>query len=235
MPKNGLTAFKLCTEYPLSTGDKRLGIAGDTAIKNGIRGGNMEFLKEILGDALYGQVSEKLKGNDNVKLANLAGGEYVSKAKYEALDEKFKELEKQLTERDTQLETLKKSAKDNEELTKQIKELQSANETAQKDWQAKLAAQERDFAMRETLKNDYKARDVISVIPHLKQDSILFADGKFTGLDEQVKALQKDKSFLFETDSNVPSGTGGAPGAVDTPPASEFSFGFSPVLSVPNK
>lgn len=43
----------------------------------------MEFLKEILGDDLYTQVETKLKGNDKVKLANLASGEYVSKSKYD--------------------------------------------------------------------------------------------------------------------------------------------------------
>ena len=35
----------------------------------------MEFLKEFLGDDLYTQVEAKLKGNDKVKLANLASGE----------------------------------------------------------------------------------------------------------------------------------------------------------------
>ena len=49
----------------------------------------MEFLKEILGEELYSQVEAKLKGNDKVKLANLASGEYVSKSKF---DDKVQEL-----------------------------------------------------------------------------------------------------------------------------------------------
>ena len=49
----------------------------------------MEFLKEFLGDELYAQVEAKLKGNDKVKIANLASGEYVSKSKY---DDKVAEL-----------------------------------------------------------------------------------------------------------------------------------------------
>ena len=43
----------------------------------------MEFLKKILGEELYAQVAAKLEGNDSVKLANLATGEYVSKSKYD--------------------------------------------------------------------------------------------------------------------------------------------------------
>lgn len=41
----------------------------------------MEFLKEIFGtEALtYEQLSERLAGNEEIKLANIAGGEYVSR------------------------------------------------------------------------------------------------------------------------------------------------------------
>lgn len=53
----------------------------------------MDFLKEILGEELFAQVSEKINahnGNEankdsQIKLANLGGGEYVGKAKYDAL------------------------------------------------------------------------------------------------------------------------------------------------------
>ena len=41
----------------------------------------MEFLKEALGEDLYKQVEEKLKDNKDIKLANLASGDYVSKQK----------------------------------------------------------------------------------------------------------------------------------------------------------
>ena len=55
----------------------------------------MEFLKEFLGDDLYTQVEAKLKGNDKVKLANLASGEYVSKSKY---DDEIKAKDAKITE-----------------------------------------------------------------------------------------------------------------------------------------
>ena len=45
----------------------------------------MEFLKEILGEELYTQVEAKLQGHEkDVKIANLASGDYVSKSKYDA-------------------------------------------------------------------------------------------------------------------------------------------------------
>ena len=54
----------------------------------------MLFLKEILGEELFNQFSEKINawnGNEAnkeklVKLANLSTGEYVGKGKYDALN-----------------------------------------------------------------------------------------------------------------------------------------------------
>ncbi len=54
----------------------------------------MDFLKAILGDELYSQVEQAINtynskpenADKQVKLANLAGGEYVSKAKYDGLN-----------------------------------------------------------------------------------------------------------------------------------------------------
>lgn len=231
---NGLTAFKLRTEYPLGKGDKLPRAAGDTAYKNAARKEirKMEFLKEALGEALYKQVAEKLKGDEKVKLANLAGGEYVAKAKYEAMEAKTSELEKAIGERDKQLETLKASAGSSEALQAQIKELQTQNESTAKEYAEKLKAQERDYALKDALKSEYKAKDVLSVLPHLKQDAILFTDGKFTGLSEQIKELQTSKAFLFEQKGeDVPPGSGGAQGV---PPAAdgagtEWDFGFTGV------
>lgn len=45
----------------------------------------MPTLQDVLGNDLYAQVEEKLKGHEkDFKLANLADGQYVSKAKYDA-------------------------------------------------------------------------------------------------------------------------------------------------------
>jgi hypothetical protein len=63
----------------------------------------MEFLKEALGDELYNQVAAKLKGNDKIKLANLADGGYVGKEKFDASETTVADLRKQLTDRERTL------------------------------------------------------------------------------------------------------------------------------------
>ena len=65
----------------------------------------MEFLKDVLGVDLYNQVAEALKGHEkDIKIANLATGDYVSKGKYDsdlqARDTRIAELTKEVQDYD---------------------------------------------------------------------------------------------------------------------------------------
>lgn len=188
-------------------------------------------IDKALGDELLTQVDAALSGIT----IDTGKEKLIPKAKFDAERQKVTDYVAQIAERDKQLETLKKSAEDNAALAAQIKELQSNNETAAKEYAEKLAAAERDYALRDVLKNEYKARDVLSVLPHLKQDAIVYKEGAFTGLKEQVEALAKEKAFLFDIEGEPPAGTGGAPFA---PPQKNqggaFDFGFAAVRSVPD-
>jgi hypothetical protein len=104
----------------------------------------MEFLKEILGEELYNQFVSKINehnGNEankdkQIKLGNLGTGEYVSKAKHDALQAL---LDGKTTELDTAnglIEELKKGTKGNEELQGKI----TGYETQVADLQAQLQA-----------------------------------------------------------------------------------------------
>ena len=46
----------------------------------------------------------------------------------------------------------------------------------------------------------YNVKDVDLIVKLLDQDSLKFKDGEVIGLDEQIKALRKDKEFLFNED-----------------------------------
>lgn len=67
----------------------------------------MEFLKPVLGDALYEQVQRKLEGQKDIKLANLALGQYVDKRKFKA---KAAALEKA----EERIQTLEQALKDSQ-------------------------------------------------------------------------------------------------------------------------
>jgi hypothetical protein len=88
----------------------------------------MDFLKDILGEDLFAQVSEKINahnGNEankdkQIKIGNLGSGEYVGKGKYDALNELLTGKQTELDTANGLIEQLRKSAKGNEELQGKI-------------------------------------------------------------------------------------------------------------------
>ena len=88
----------------------------------------MEFLKAILGDELYNQFAEKLNAyngdeankDKQIKLANLAGGEYVGKGKYDALQATLDGKTNELNTANGLIDELKKGTKGNEGLQGKI-------------------------------------------------------------------------------------------------------------------
>lgn len=146
----------------------------------------MEFLKEILGEELYAQVAAKLEGNKTVKLANLASGEYVSKAKYES----------DMQAKDTRIQELTQSVKDFDGVD--VKQLQ----TDVKNWETKynqdLESARLDSAIQLAIAKSGTLSEK-ALMGLLDKDKIKFdKDGKLTGLDEQIEAIKKEDSFLFK-------------------------------------
>lgn len=103
----------------------------------------MEFLKEILGEELFNQFSEKLNahnGNEankdkQIKLANLASGEYVGKGKYDALSELLTGKQTELDTANGLITELKKGTRGNEELQGKITGYETQVEQLQKQLQ----------------------------------------------------------------------------------------------------
>ena len=92
----------------------------------------MEFLKVILGDELYAQLEQAVNAyngkpenaQNQVKIANLAGGQYVSKGKYDTLDATNKTNEQKLGEANNLIKQLQREAVPNvEDYQKQIEAL----------------------------------------------------------------------------------------------------------------
>lgn len=70
----------------------------------------MEELKKLFGDKAltYAELEAALKDNKDVKLANLASGQYVDKAKFTTAETQANDLKTQLAQRDKDLAELKK-------------------------------------------------------------------------------------------------------------------------------
>lgn len=126
----------------------------------------------------------------------------IGKAKGD-LEEAKKEiatLKGQIADRDGQLETLKNSSGDVEAMKKQIETLQADNKAKDEAHAAEIKQLKVDTAIDNALTNA-KAKNKIAVKALLKDmdKAELDVEGAVKGLAEQIEALQKSDSYLFDT------------------------------------
>lgn len=165
----------------------------------------MEFLKEILGEELFKQFETAVNaynGNEankdkQIKLANLAGGEYVGKGKYEALQAL---LDGKTTELDTAnglIAELKKGTKGNEELQGKI----TGYETQVQQLQAELQETKIKSAIKVALLSE-KALDVDYL--SFKLENKMKEDGKTLELDD-TDNIKGWKDLVSELKTQFPN------------------------------
>lgn len=170
----------------------------------------MDFLKAILGDELFSQVSEKLNAyngneankNNQIKLANLATGEYVGKGKYDALQALFDGQKTELETANGLIAELKKGTKGNEELQGKI----TGYETQVQQLQSELEKTKLDNAIQLALR-DAKAidPDYLAFKLHEKysaEELKLDENGKVKGIDDKLAGLKTQFPTQFETSGN---------------------------------
>lgn len=171
----------------------------------------MDFLKGVISDELYAQLETELKGKE-VKLANLASGDYIGKEKYEALEIKLNNATEQLGAANAKLEGFDPNWKD----TVAEAEKKAADKVQQVMFDKAL-----DVSLLSA-----KAKDIKAVRAMLDLDKIKYDDGKLSGLEEQLESLKESKGWAFgNPDDGVPTGTG--MGGADKPGATVTKEQFS--------
>ncbi|MEK3890243.1 phage scaffolding protein [Bacillus sp. FSL K6-3431] len=146
---------------------------------------------------------EFLKGlgltDEQIDKAMIEHGKTVNKTKEDLTSAQSERdsLKVQLTERDTQLETLKTKAAGNEDLTAEIERLKGENSTATAELQAKLDKQAFDFSLEKSL-TAAKVRNPKAVKALLDTEKIKLDGEKLLNLDDQLEALKASDAYLFE-------------------------------------
>ena len=100
-----------------------------------------------------------------------------------------------------------KNNADVEALNKLVEQLQLSNKELETNHKQEMDRLQFDFALEGAL-NSAKSKNNKALKALLDMNSIKYQEGKFEGLQEQIEALQKDASYLFDLDT-TPQNTGG--------------------------
>lgn len=166
------------------------GVAARLQMKSGAEKDSMEFLKEVFGSGAmtYEQLAEKLNGSKDIKLANLASGQYVDKGK---LDAKIAEL----TAANQTIKDLQNTVEKFDGVD--VDGLKSSLASLQEKYDADVTAAKLDGAlnlalMEAKVKNPKLAKGALDL-------SALKLDGeKLLGLEDQIGKLKESDPYLFD-------------------------------------
>ena len=191
----------------------------------------MEFLKEILGEELFNQFTEKINAHngdeankDNqIKIANLASGEYVGKGKYDALQSLFDGQKTELETANGLISELKKGTKGNEELQGKIETYETQVADLQNELQeTKIKAAIKVALLSEkavdvdylTFKLNEKLKEKGETLELDENDNIKGWNDKLSGLKTQFPTMFESAStgndgFQVLGNNKLPTGDGG--------------------------
>ena len=131
-------------------------------------------------------------------------GSFVTKTRFNEVNEELKTAKATISDRDTQLETLKKSGADATALQEQITQLQTENAAKDKAHAEEIQKIKMDNAVDKAL-TDAKAINPATVKPLLAaflEKAVLDDDGTIRELADEIGKLAKTEgtSFLFKAD-----------------------------------
>lgn len=162
----------------------------------------MDFLKSILGDDLFSQVENKVNAYNSdeankdkqIKIANLASGEYTSKNKFTDLETEKENIASQLSAANKVIEDLRKATKTDEDLQKKVTAYESKIQTLNEELKVTKTENALKFALVQA-----GAADVDYLAFKVKQKGKLELDenGKIKGIDDTIKDLKTQFSQQF--------------------------------------
>lgn len=125
---------------------------------------------------------------------------FIPKARFDEVNDAKKQAEKEVAERDKQLETLKADAGASETLKAEIAKLQEANEAAKKQYEADLKDIKINAAVEKAL-TGAKAKHPDLLLSKIDKTKLVLDGDKVVGLDDQIKPLKEAYKELFEPDN----------------------------------
>ena len=130
---------------------------------------------------------------------------FIPKSRFDEVNNTKKQLEKDLKDRDVQLENLKNSSGDLETMKQTIENLQRDNKAAKDNFEAELAKFKLESAIDTTLLSS-NAINTKAVKALLDMGKIKLDGEVLIGINEQIEALKtaEDSKMLFKTVESKP-------------------------------
>lgn len=170
-----------------------------------------KFLEDL---GLEKEMIDKIIDENSADIGKAKGELETIKEKLSTTEKELETTKKLVTERDTQLETLKNSSGDIESLKKQIETLQADNKAKDEAHAAEIKELKVNAAVDAAITNA-KGRNAKAIKALLNlENAELAEDGTVKGLSEQLNALIKaeDSKFMFDVDTKKPTVKGATPG-----------------------
>lgn len=163
-----------------------------------------DFLKKLFGTPkegeepkamTYEELEAAIDADGNIKLADLSGGGYVSKEKYNAKVTELTGVKQQLTDANTEIQSYKDM--DIEGIQKSAKEWEDKYNADTKALEDKLTAQEyshaADMFMSKYQFTSKPARE--GIMAEFNKKGFKLEDGKFLGAEDYMKNLMESEDY----------------------------------------
>lgn len=150
-------------------------------------------------EQLMEQGYTKEQATQIMKLHNEAlKDKFVPKHRFDEVNDKNKQLEQSVTDRDTQIKNLKKFEGDADALKTKIEELETSNKEKDAQHQKEISELKVNNAIKFALNGKVQDKAIDLVEGLIERDKIkINDDGTVLGLDEQLAKIKEDRSFLF--------------------------------------
>lgn len=151
---------------------------------------------------------------------------YIPKSRFDEVNTAKKQAEEDVKERDKQLEELKKSSGNVDELKQQIETLQQENKAALEKAESEMKELKLNNAIKIALTGKVLDEDIVAGLVDRTQ-ILLKEDGSVTGLEEQLKNLKENKAFLFKEEKQQQAASTGFQKLGGEPAADNQTESFS--------
>lgn len=131
----------------------------------------------------------------------------VSLGKHQRIEDERNELKAKVDELTKQIGDLQKVAGDAEATKTKLEELAKTAEEAQADFEARMAARDREYALDIALRDAGVPKDLITGAKAYIGDEVRYEGGRLTGFD--AESFKKERPFLFPKQETF--GTGAPP------------------------